>query len=74
MRRETATSQGLPGSVTGPVLAFWPSDTDFTLAIEMGENALFILSTAFGVVFCLSQEIRAQAICFVQPLSPSQHS
>jgi hypothetical protein len=61
MRRETATSQGLPGSVTGPAPVFQPIDTDFRLVTEMGENVPIILSTAFGVVFCLSQEIRTQA-------------
>lgn len=61
MRRETATSQGLPGSVTRPTPVFQPIGTDFRLVTEMGEDVPVILSTAFGVVFCLSQEIRTQA-------------
>lgn len=48
MRRETATSQGLPGSVTGPAPVFQPIDTDFRLVTEMGENVPIILSTAFA--------------------------
>ena len=61
---EKTTSQGLPGSGTGPVPAFWPSDTGFRLVTEMGEKAPVILSTAFGVVICLSQEIKTQPISF----------